>query len=106
MKNEAAVIEAASIDKLGALLAQKADLEKQATAIKDAIKDSASIGGAKVVEGDLFRAVYVESNRSTVDYTKLYTEYANVCEFAGVQTKQLDKFQRTTAVFSVKVTSR
>jgi hypothetical protein len=106
MKNEAAVIEAASVDTLGALLAQIADLQKQADAIKDAIKDSASAGGAKVVEGDLFKATYIESNRSTVDYIKLYTEYAKVCEFAGVSVKQLDKFQRTSAIFSVKVTSR
>ena len=38
-----------SIDTLGTLLAQIADLTKQADAIKDGIKDSASAGGAKVV---------------------------------------------------------
>ena len=105
MKNDIANITASSVDQLGALLAQIAKLEKQVNAIKDAIKDSASLGGAKIVDGDLFRAVYVESNRSTVDYSKLYTEYAKVCELANIQAKQLDAFQRTAAIFSVRVTS-
>jgi len=43
------------------LLAQIADLTKQADAIEDAIKDSASAGGDKVVEGSLFKATYLES---------------------------------------------
>jgi hypothetical protein len=46
MQNDIANITAASVDQLGALLAQIADLTKQADAIKDAIKDSASNGGA------------------------------------------------------------
>ena len=45
-----------TIDTLGALLAQIADLTKQADAIKDAIKDAANAGGPKVVEGALFKA--------------------------------------------------
>jgi len=42
-----------SVDTLGSLLAQIADLTKQADSIKDSIKESASAGGAKVVEGAL-----------------------------------------------------
>ena len=97
MKNEAAVIEAASIDKLGALLAQIADLEKQATAIKDAIKDSASAGGAKSIEGSLFKATYIESDRSVFDKAAFVKAFG---------TEAYERFTKTTAVFSVKVTSR
>jgi hypothetical protein len=88
-----------SVDTLGTLLAQIADLTKQADAIKDSIKDSASLGGAKVVEGAIFKATYIESNRSVVDYKTL-------CADLGITADQLAKYSKTTAVFSVKVTSR
>ena len=88
-----------TIDTLGALLAQIADLTAQADAIKDSIKDAASAGGDKVVEGALFKATYVETNRSVVDYKKL-------CADLGVSAEQVASYTRTTAVFSVKVTSR
>jgi hypothetical protein len=86
-----------SADTLGALLAQIKDLTDQAEAIKDAIKDSASKGGAKVVEGTLFKATYSETNRTVFD------------KDAFIKTFGADayaKFTKTTAVFSVKVTSR
>ena len=86
-----------SVDTLGALLAQIADLEKQANAIKDAIKNSASAGGAKVVEGALFKATYIETNRSVFDkdaFIKVHGAEAYA------------RFTKTTAVFSVKVTSK
>ncbi len=67
MQNDIANITAASVDQLGALLAQIADLTKQADAIKDAIKDAANAGGPKVVEGALFKATYTETNRATFD---------------------------------------
>ncbi len=86
-------------DALGALLAEIALLTKQADAIKDSIKDAASIGGPKVVEGDLFKATYVESNRSVVDYKSL-------CADLGITAEQVAKYSKTTAVFSVKVTSK
>ena len=88
-----------SIDTLGTLLAQIADLTKQADAIKDAIKDSASAGGAKVVEGAIFKATYIESNRSVVDNKALLAEL-------GATAEQIARHTKTTAVFSVKVTSR
>lgn len=85
------------IDTLGALLAQIADLTKQADAIKDAIKESASAGGAKVVEGALFKATYSESNVETFDKAKF------VKAFGESAYKQ---FTKIGARFTVKVTSR
>lgn len=87
------------VDVLGNLLAQIADLQKQAEEIKDSIKDAASAGGAKVVEGALFKATYIESNRSVVDYKKLVKDM-------GISAEKLAEYTNTTAVFSVKVTSR
>ncbi len=93
------VITKSSVDTLGELLAQIADLTKEADKIKDAIKDNASAGGDKVVEGDLFKATYIESNRSVVDYKAL-------CAALGITAEQVAEYTKTTAVFSVKVTSR
>lgn len=93
------VITKSSVDTLGELLAQIADLTKQADAIKDSIKDNASAGGDKVVEGDLFKATYIESNRSVVDYKKL-------CADLGITAEQVASYTKTSAVFSVKVTSK
>ena len=88
-----------SIDTLGELLAQIAELTKQADAIKDAFKDNANAGGDKVVEGDLFKATYVEANRTVVDYKALVAAL-------GITAEQVAQYSKTTAVFSVKVTSR
>ena len=87
------------VDTLGTLLAQIADLTKQADAIKDGIKDAASAGGDKVVEGNFFKATYIESNRSVVDNKALLAEL-------GATAEQIARHTKTTAVFSVKVTSR
>ena len=87
------------VDTLGTLLAQIAALTKQADQIKDAIKDDASAGGDKVVDGDLFRATYIESNRSTVDSKALFAEL-------GATPEQIARHTKVTAVFSVKVTSK
>ena len=105
------------VDTLGALLAQIADLTKQAEAIKDGIKNDASLTGDKVFEGDLFKATYIESNRSSTDWlalvaTKLGVEadWKAVAAKVGYSNEQLPKAiadnTKTTAVFSVKVTSR
>ena len=88
-----------TIDTLGAMLAQIADLTKQADQIKDAIKDAASLGGPKVVEGALFKATYTETNRTTVDYKAL-------CADLGITADQIAKYNKVAAVFSVKITSR
>ena len=87
------------VDALGTLLAQIATLTKQADAIKDGIKDSASLGGDKVVEGDLFKATYIETNRSVVDSKALFAEL-------GATPEQIARHTKVTAVFSVKVTAR
>ena len=86
-----------SIDELGMLLAQIADLTKRADAIKDAIKDSASKGGAASIEGALFKATYTEADRTVFDkkaFIKIYGQ------------DEYDCYTKTTAVFSVKVTAR
>jgi hypothetical protein len=87
------------VDVLGHLLAQIAELTKQADAIKDGIKDAASAGGDKVVEGNLFKATYIESNRSVVDNKDLLAEL-------GATAEQIARHTKTSAVFSVKVTTR
>ena len=97
MQNDIANITAASVDQLGALLAQIADLTKQADAIKDSIKDQASAGGAKSIEGLLFKATYVETNRSVFDKSAFV-------DYFGIEA--YERFTKTTAVFSVKVYSR
>lgn len=89
-----------NIDTLGALLAQIADLEKQAEAIKNDLKDVATApGGVSAFEGDLFKATVIESNRSTVDWKKLSADLK-------IGADVLAKYTKTAAVFSVKVTSR
>ena len=87
------------IDRLGQLLAQIADLQAQADVIKDRIKDTASLTGEKNFEGEAFKATYIESNRSSVDYKAL-------TKGLGITQDQLVPYTKTTAVFSVKVTSR
>jgi len=88
-----------NIDALGSLLAQIAELQAQADAIKDSLKDQASLSGERVFEGELFKATYIESNRSTVDW-KAISKVLNIpADLIAANTK-------TTAVFSVKVTSR
>jgi hypothetical protein len=86
-----------SVDTLGTLLAQIADLTKQADAIKDSIKETASAGGAKVVEGALFKATYIESNRSVFDKDAFIKVHGAEAYAA---------FTKVSAVFSVKVTSK
>ena len=89
-----------TIDTLGTLLAQIAELEAQATAIKDVLKDAATApGGSKSFEGSLFKATVIESNRSTIDWKRLAADL-------GITDEQLAAYTKTAAVFSVKVTSR
>jgi hypothetical protein len=89
-----------SIDTLGSLLAQIADLTAQADAIKDSLKDQATLpDGPKVFEGALFKATHSESNRSVVDWKALVKS-------CGISADKVAEFTKTTAVFSIKVTSR
>jgi hypothetical protein len=98
-KQELAAIQISRIDALGALLAQIATLQKQADAIKDEMKDIASRGSSKIFEGELFKATYIETNRSSVDYKKM-------CADLGIGDDVVKQYTKTSAVFSVKVTSR
>ncbi len=87
------------VDELGLLLAQIAELTAKADAIKDSIKDAATAGGAKVVEGNLFKATVVEANRKTTDW-KAIAKVCNIPEDIIIANTSI------TAVFSVKTTSR
>jgi hypothetical protein len=119
-------ISAVSIDTLGTLLAQIADLTSQADMIKDSIKDQASLGGAKVVEGSLFKATYIETNRTTIDWVQMFANKVGV-EIAPKEKAEeswkkiamkigfdannelptaIAKNSKTSAVYSVKVTSK
>lgn len=86
-------------DQLGSLLAEIKTLEARAEKIKDQIKDAASAGGPRVVEGVLFKATYSESNRQVVDYKRL-------CADLGITAEQIAKYTEVSAVFAVRVTSR
>jgi hypothetical protein len=88
-----------TIDELGMLQAQIAELTKRAEEIKDAIKDDASLSGAKSFEGTLFKATYVETNRSTVDWKGIASVLSIPAELIAEHTK-------TAAVYSVKVTAK
>jgi hypothetical protein len=89
-----------TVDTLGALLAQIADLEKQADAIKADLKDAATTpNGANTYEGMMFKATVVEANRNTVDWKKLAAD-------VGIDAEVIAKYTKVSAVFSVKVTSR
>ena len=88
------------VDQLGFLLAQIAELEAKADAIKDTIKDAATLAGAtNVFEGNLFKATVVASNRNTVDNKALLAEL-------GATPEQIARHTKITAVFSVKTTTR
>ena len=88
------------VDSLGVLLAQISDLTKQADAIKDELKDAATLpGGDKVAEGAMFKATVISTDRKTVEYKKLLADL-------GVDAETIAKYTSTTAVFSVKVTSK
>lgn len=81
------------VDRLGLLLAQIADLTKQANGIKKAIKEMPY----KTYEGNLFRAVVVEQEKTTYDVDVLK---------AAADQAVLDLAKRESFVVSVKVTAR
>jgi hypothetical protein len=81
-------------DQLGALLAEIAILEEKADAIKKAMKE---VGG--VHEGVLFRSTVIESNRSVTDWKAL-------CASQGIGSDVVAEHTKTTAVYSVKTTSK
>ena len=87
-------------DTLGALNLQIKELEAQASAIKEAILDAATLpGGQKVTEGALFKATVVAADRVSVDYKALV-------KALGITQETLDKYSKSSTVFSVRVTER
>ena len=89
---------AADIDTLGAVLANIAALEAKAEEIKARLKDEASLSGQQQFDGAIFRATYVESNRSSVDWKAIAKKLAIPADLIAAHTK-------TTGVYSVKVTA-
>jgi len=85
-------LDSGSVDKLGLLLAQIADLTKQADGIKDAIKES-----SLSIEGNLFKATYSESDRKVFDKDAFIKANSQAA---------YDNYLKVSAVFAVKVTSR
>jgi hypothetical protein len=81
-----------SVDRLGVLLAQIADLTKEADAIKDAIKLS-----GQSIEGNLFKATLVDMDRKVFD--KEFFVAQNGAEV-------YDAYTKNTVCVSVRVTSR
>ncbi len=63
------------------------------------MKDIASKGDTKVFEGALFKATYCEANRSVTDWKAL-------AEKLAIPADTIAAFTSTTAVFSIKTTSR
>lgn len=89
-------VEKAKIDRLGALVAQIDELTKEATKIKDELKDIATLpDGQHEFLGDAFRALVVEQNRNTVNYSKLV-------EDLKIAQDVVAKYTKVTAVISVK----
>lgn len=83
------------VDRLGVLLAQIADLNKQANDIKKTLKEMTYLGNT--FEGNLFRAVVIEQERVSYD--------TDVLKSAADQAI-LDLAKRESFVVSVKVTGR
>lgn len=93
-------IKLTKVDELGALLAEISNLTARAEKIKEEIRDAATLPGAdKEFSGNLFRALVVESDRKTLNTAKMVEELKIPADVVA-------KYTKTTAVFSVKVTSR
>lgn len=90
-----------SIDTLGELLAKIDELEKQADAIKDSLKDisTSSTDAQKVFDGVLFRATVVESNPKKTNWDAIKKEL-------NIPQAIIDKHTTTTARFAVRTTSK
>lgn len=83
------------VDTLGLLLAQIAELESKASAIKQSLKED----GAGVYEGSMFKANVIVANRSTVDFKQVFAECSVPAEVIARNTKAQE-------IVTVKLTSR
>ena len=81
-----------SVDRLGMLLAQIADLTAEADAIKDAIKRS-----GESQEGVFFAAAFVDSDRKVFDKDFFIEQHG---------AEMYDDYTKNIVVRSVRVTSR
>ena len=82
------------VDQLGMLMAQIADLEAQAELIKNELKQQEGH-----IEGNLYKACVTLSQRKTVDNKAVFAE-------ANVPADLIEKHTKTSAVITLKVTSR
>jgi cell division ATPase FtsA len=82
------------VDTLGMLLAQIADLEAQAEAIKAELKQEEGH-----IEGNLYKVCVTLSQRKTVDNKAVFAE-------ANVPAELIEKHTKTSAVITLKVTAR
>jgi len=87
-------IQITEVDQLGMLLAQIADLEAQAEVIKNELKQQEGH-----IEGNLYKACVTLSQRKTVDNKAVFAE-------ANVPADLIEKHTKTSAVITLKVTSR
>ena len=93
-----------AVDQLGLLLAQIADLTKQAEAIKKVVKEAGADGNLEVdadgvafAEGALFRATYSEFNSTIFDKEKFVKQFGE---------PEYLKWTKQSASFQVRVKAR
>ena len=89
----AAIELSSKVDRLGLLLAQIADLEREAGSIKSDLKESSLL----IVEGELFRATVSTSQRCTLD-SAIVRSY--------LRPDQLERCEKISSVTIVRVVSR
>jgi hypothetical protein len=90
---------AAEIDTLGAILANIAALEKRGPRRSRRLSRMRRASAARSTStAQLFRATYIESNRSTVDWKA-------IAKIANIPADLIAAHTKSNAVYSVKVTT-
>ena len=84
-----------TVDQLGLLQAQIADLESQAEVLKNELKNA----GEGHIEGNLYKSCVTLSQRNIVDNKAVFAE-------ANVPAELIAKHTKTTAIITLKITSR
>ena len=84
-----------TVDQLGLLQAQIADLESQAEVLKNELKNA----GEGHIEGNLYKSCVTLSQRNIVDNKAVFSE-------ANVPAELIAKHTKTTAIITLKITSR
>lgn len=87
------------IDELGLILSTIKSLEEKAEKIKKEIKESASLSGPMKLEGNLYIANYIESNRKV-------TNWANIAKICNIPEQVIVDNTTVSAVYTLKVTAR